>query len=475
MGKILLLTRERNSRRWHAALVERLEAAGHEISISNLAGAGTGRHALDWALAVERHFFSVSLAQLAAPMAPKSSYKYDLVIDLTGTAGAQDKPVLRLEIFGSGNVIDGISRAAAGRQSAEFVARLDGVAVGRARPAISNGLQVSRILDELLVGAISLTVQVANRFFDGTLKPAVERPADRAPCGGFLQAYLSFAAAALFARLGRKRAVHWQVAYRMIDGPGVAETGKLDGEAYSILADDGERFYADPFVFEHDGRHYLFVEELPYNTGKGVISVSVLDDNDRFSLPQVVLEEPHHLSYPQIFAENGEIYMIPESGAAREVVLYHAARFPDRWERQAVLIEGRNLNDMTLLRSEGAYWLFGTERIGNGNPSDTMVVYRAPALQGPWVPHPMNPIVIDEAGARPGGAFIRRAGRIFLPVQDCSRIYGGGLGLMELVRLDDKAVVFGPVVPIEGGPAWVRSGTHTLNREGRLEVVDSCG
>ncbi|WP_345483391.1 glucosamine inositolphosphorylceramide transferase family protein [Shinella granuli] len=475
MGKVLLLTHQKSSRRWYCELIARLQAEGHDVSVKAVAGAGTARHALDRVMAVERRLFGPSLAHLAAPVATTGRDGYDLIIDLAETAGGQDRPVLRLEVFGSGDVTGGICDAAAARQSAEFVARLDGVAVGRARPAVSSGLRVSRILDELLVGAISLIIQVVNRFFDGTLGPVAERPAEQRPPSGILRAYLPFAAAALSSRLGRKRANHWQVAYRLIDGPGVAETGRLDGAAYTVLADDGARFYADPFVFEHDGRHYLFVEEFPYCTGRGVISVSVLDEDGRFGVPEVVLEEPHHLSYPQIVAEDGEIYMIPESGSAHEVVLYRAARFPDRWERQAVLIAGRNLNDMTLLRSEGTYWLFGTERYGKGNPSDTMVVYHAPALEGPWTPHRLNPITIDRAGARPGGAFTRRDGRTFLPVQDCSRIYGGGLGLMELVRLDETAVVFGPVVPVGSGPAWARAGTHTLNRQGRLEVVDSCG
>ena len=102
-----------------------------------------------------------------------------------------------------------------------------------------------------------------------------------------------------------------------------------------------------------------------------------------------------------------------------------------------------------------------------GSASDTMAVYSAPALRGPWAPHRLNPIVIDHSAARPGGAFIRRDGRIMLPVQDGSRAYGGGLGLMELVRLDEGDVVFGPVGPIGAGPAWARSGIHTLNRVGR--------
>src|SRR3569833_207060 len=88
----------------------------------------------------------------------------------------------------------------------------------------------------------------------------------------------------------RKRPFYWQVAYRSFEGPGGAETGGLDGEPFKGLPDDGKRFYADPFVGERGGKIYLFVEEYPYATGRGVISVSELRPDGSFSAPQLVLE-----------------------------------------------------------------------------------------------------------------------------------------------------------------------------------------
>jgi hypothetical protein len=167
--------------------------------------------------------------------------------------------------------------------------------------------------------------------------------------------------------------------------------------------------------------------------------------------------------------------MIPESGGARELVLYRAERFPDRWVRDTVLMKERDFNDATLLEVDGRFWLTGTERFGYGSASDTMAVYSAPSLRGPWAAHALNPIVIDHSAARPGGAFIRQGAAFDLPVQNGSRAYGGGLGLMRLERLDDTGVRFASPRPIRPGPAWDRTGIHTLNRSGRLEVVDSAG
>ncbi|TIX49902.1 MAG: hypothetical protein E5V33_30030, partial [Mesorhizobium sp.] len=167
-----------------------------------------------------------------------------------------------------------------------------------------------------------------------------------------------------------------------------------------------------------------------------VISVVPFDASGTPETPRVVLEEPHHLSYPQVFERDGAVWMLPEASAGGRLTLYRATGFPDRWAAETVLVEGE-ISDATLLEHGGQLWLFATDRDGYGSTSDTLVVFSAQALSGPWTPHPMNPVLIDLRMARPGGAFVRnREGRILLPVQDGTLGYGGGLGLSELLDLD---------------------------------------
>ncbi len=100
-----------------------------------------------------------------------------------------------------------------------------------------------------------------------------------------------------------------------------------------------------------------------------------------------MLEEPHHLSYPQVFERDGAIWMLPEASASGRLTLYRASAFPDRWIAETVLVEGE-ISDATLLEHGGLLWLFATDRDGYGSTSDTLVVFCAPALAGPWKPHP---------------------------------------------------------------------------------------
>lgn len=480
MSNVLIVSHSRLSRRWEHALLARLETLGHKVSVRNVDTAPAAANALDRVLDMESRRFGQSLASRTEPLPPGSDVVPDLVIDLTGEPEASHRgTVLTIRFSGQPNLADGIAALLASGE-AQVETCLDGAVVGRARPMLGDRVWLTRICNDLLAGAISLVAQSVVRHFAGCLPPLSDNPMTELRRAGFLRSYVPHMVKGLAQRIARKLALgqrpfYWQVAYRLIDGPGIAETGRLDGAPFTVLADDGQRFYADPFVVERDFRHFLFVEEFEYAKGRGTISVAELGADGRFGVPRVVLEEPHHLSYPQVFVSGGEIFMLPESSAARELVLYRAQQFPDRWVRDTVLMTDRDFNDATLLEFGGRFWLFGTERFGHGSASDTMTVHSAPSLRGPWTPHALNPIAIDHSAARPGGGFIRQGDKIILPVQDGSRAYGGGLGLMDLVHIGHDDVVFGPVRPVEAGPSWARKGIHTLNRAGRLEVIDSAG
>ncbi len=482
--RVLIMLPAAGCRQWHVEAAARLTEAGHIVSVGHARAATPAVRGLDAILAMESRRFGRYLASPCEPppateQAPATA-PVDLVFDLAGGGASCGAPVLTLEFCGYDSFPAGLSAMVASGRPPELAARIDGALVGRARPMVNDRLWLTRASDAILAGAISLIVQTVGRFRAGKIAVLAETPAADIVPGRFCWRYpwhlgKSLAGRALQKLRRGRRPFYWQVAYRLIDGPGVAETGRLDGPPFTVLPDDGQRFYADPFVIEHDGRIFLFVEEFPYARGRGVISVAELRGDGTFATPRVVLQEPHHLSYPQVFAHGGDIYMIPEGAAARELVLYRAVRFPDVWVRDTLLVGGRDINDATLLEAGERLWLVGTERFGYGSASDTMVVYSATRLRGPWSAHALNPVAIDHSAARPGGAFLRQGERIMLPVQNGSEAYGGGLGLLQIDRMDQDEVRFVPLGAILPGPAWARKGIHTLNRAGGVEVVDSAG
>src|SRR5260370_3452541 len=80
--------------------------------------------------------------------------------------------------------------------------------------------------------------------------------------------------------------------------------------------------------------------------------------------------------------------------------------------------------------------------------------------------------MVDRASARPAGNLVTINGRLWRPVQDCTDGYGCALGLAEVAELSPTS--FKQVVRhiIRPGPLWPGRKLHTLNRCGRLELID---
>ena len=458
-------------RRWQAEVITRLGAAGHAVAVRH--GTHPRTAAFDAIVGIEGGRFGIMLASLVPAIPERLGVAPDLVVDFTGAEPRGAIPSLTIGFDGHGSVA---AAAAAWGSPPEPVltVMLDGRPVAIGRPMVEDQLWLSKALDDVLARAVTLMVASVERFAAHRLSPLAEAVPPATPSGRLLAHYLPRLTAGLLRRRWHKlryRPFYWQTAYRLIDGPGVAETGGLDGVPWTVLPDDGERFYADPFVFAHDGRSFVFVEDFPYATEKGVLAVAELGPDGMLGVPKLVLEEPHHLSYPQVFARDGEIWMLPESCAADQLVLYRAAPFPDHWVREAVLLDGIEIADATLVEHGDRLWLIGSVRDGLGSSSDTMAVYSAERLTGPWTAHRDNPIRIDRAAARPGGAFIRASGKLLLPLQDCIRRYGDSLGLAEVQELSEAAVRLGTPQAITAAASWP-DGLHTINRLGRLEVID---
>lgn len=466
------------SRRWHAKLITRLRQEGYSVHIR--VGTAVVPDRVGPLLKLEALRFGPGLASADAAMeAVGAEQVAALAIDLTGAGSTADIPVLTV-LFDGHHGLDATARTVlVGGQPVVLVAR-DGVAIGLARPMVSERIWLTRALNDILIRTIDLLVRSVRDVVTGSGTTMPEPPMP-ARSRGLLSAYWLGIGPKLAHRLFLKlryKPFHWRVGYRFHAMPiqDIGFDASADGYAtmpapdWQDLPEDGSRFYADPFPIEADGRYFLFVEEFPHATGKGVISVAEAGADGRFGEPIVVLEESFHLSYPQVFQHDGAYWMIPETAGGRDLYLYRAEQFPKGWVRHAVLVENRPLSDATLLQRDGRFWLFAADG-GEGSSSDSMLVFHAEKLTGPFLPHVANPILIDQASARPAGAFILGGEFPVLPVQDGTLGYGSGMGLVEVLELNLERVRIGPVRHIDS-PGWRCEFKHTTNRAGRLEVID---
>lgn len=269
----------------------------------------------------------------------------------------------------------------------------------------------------------------------------------------------------------------WVTGWRSIGADGdLYDLRRHPSSGWKPLADDGLRFYADPFPVVSGGKTYLFVEDYVHRLGKGIIAAAEFGPEGPIGPFEPVLETPFHLSYPFVFEEEGAFWMIPESNASGTIDLYRATRFPGGWVKEATLVEGIAASDATLVNRDGRWWMFATLRDGGGCYSDALYLWSAPDFRGPFTPHEKNPVLVDASSARPAGRMAERGGKLWRPVQDCSTRYGGALGLAVVDKLDDEGFEQHVECVLEaGGPEWPGRRLHTLNGAGGLEFIDGSG
>lgn len=237
-----------------------------------------------------------------------------------------------------------------------------------------------------------------------------------------------------------------------------------------------DRFWADPFAWSEGGRRFIFLEEYPFQTERGRISVLELGaDLSPIGPAEPVIDEDRHLSYPFLFSFAGGLYMVPESAASRRVDLYRCHSFPFGWTRVGTLLDGMRAADATLFEHQGRWWLFCSARQGKARINDSLFAFHADSpLSDRWTAHAGNPLVRDYARGRPGGrVFVDGQGRLLRPAQDSVPRYGYGLGLYEIVELTPERFSERPVWHVTGAASGGWRGLHHLDWHEGLMVMDA--
>ena len=259
----------------------------------------------------------------------------------------------------------------------------------------------------------------------------------------------------------------WALAYRFRTGP--CDTNNTLYR-FKNLIPPKDRFWADPFVIEVEGRYYVFIEEYLYETGKGHISVIELDRKGVVQGPTKILERDYHLSYPHVFEWNNRYYMVPETASNRTIELYRSTSFPFEWKLEKVLMTDIRAKDATLAEIDGTWWMFAS--IAEHSIPDELYLFSAETPLGPWTPHGRNPVKSDVRGCRPAGKLFYWNGDLYRPAQDSSARYGYAISINRIIHINAEMFCEEEVSKIV--PNWRKDliGTHTLNTSDNLTVTD---
>jgi hypothetical protein len=338
--------------------------------------------------------------------------------------------------------------------------------------AVPDKIVLARGLQNSFARLTALAERATKHIIEGTRAAIIPRPRNSSPVFSLATIVLfclRFGFDKAFASFSRLHE-HWSIALLQLEHWDM--TRELSMEKAVIMPDDGQRYYADPFLFADAERRWLFCEELQYDTGKGIISCAQLEDGRVMSTPRPVLERSYHLSYPFVFRQGREIYMIPETGGNSTVELYRAQSFPFSWVLYSILLQNVALYDATLLQYQNRFWLFGAISLYASAPRDELAVFYSERLEGPWYPHRLNPVKSDCRSARPAGRVVMRDNRLFRPAQDCESGYGSAVVWCEICELTPERFDECEVGRWHAHESLNADGFHTFGCEDALSVID---
>lgn len=230
------------------------------------------------------------------------------------------------------------------------------------------------------------------------------------------------------------------------------------------VTDVPAKFVADPFLVKEEATWYLFFEVYNLATNQGDLAVATSKDTRSWSYEQVVLDEAFHLSYPYVFKWKDDYYLIPESFEANSIRLYKADEFPIKWSFVETLVEGGDFVDNSIVYFNDKWWLFAAT-----TSNDTLHLFYADELLGPWREHPQSPIIEGNAHmARPSGRTLVYEDRLFRYTMDVNPPYGTHqVWAYEITELSstsytEKRVGENPVLKAHGN-GWAAQAMHQID------------
>ncbi len=261
---------------------------------------------------------------------------------------------------------------------------------------------------------------------------------------------------------------HWRIALRMGRPISFRNTVPPDLSGFRRIDSPRGRFYADPFFWECGRRVFCFFEDYSYISKLGRISCGEVTPECDLIDVRPVLEPKYHLSYPYIFEDNGDIFLIPESADNGTVDLFRAISFPHQWEHVQTLLDAPGL-DTIIVRRDGLYWMFTSIAEPRGASLQLALLF-SPTLTGKYQFHRDTPITADSRYARGAGRISECDGALIRPSQDCSGTYGRAIHFRKIVDLTPTTYREEPLFTLEAPEGFL--GVHSYDRAASIEVID---
>ena len=240
---------------------------------------------------------------------------------------------------------------------------------------------------------------------------------------------------------------------------------------FSIINNSLRYWCADPFLFVKDGQYYLFFEMFDRLKRKGLIGYRELSDNSIGEM-NIAYECDYHLSYPLIYEEDGNIYMLPECEQSGMLFRLKCVNFPDKWEKDKTYISERLADTTRFIYNGVTYYL--SEKVDDEKIFDRLDLFYEDDIGFHECCN--NPVKHDVNSARCAGNIFEYNGSLVRPSQNCGQEYGKELNFNKIISISkenySEKLLKSIRVNDVNVDAKIYTGIHTYNKLDGIEVID---
>lgn len=232
-------------------------------------------------------------------------------------------------------------------------------------------------------------------------------------------------------------------------------------------------FYADPFGFQIKDKKYIIFEEYSQILKRGRIAIAEIA-NDNLINKKIILDDKKHLSYPFIFMENDEIFVICESYKSKKLDLYKLDKSNLSLQKIREIFSHQEGIDPTIIKFNHKYWLFYSKK---EKSEEELYLAYANSLHDNFIQHPKNPIKSCKASARSAGTPFIADNQIYRPAQNCQKFYGEKITINKINILNENDFneeicyeILPPKNVIDNQSSFIA--IHTISKFGDITLID---
>jgi|GEM_PF-1944164 len=232
-------------------------------------------------------------------------------------------------------------------------------------------------------------------------------------------------------------------------------------------------YNADPFGFHIDNKKYVIFEEYSQIFKRGRIAVAEISNNKLIN-KKIVLDDKKHLSYPFIFIENNDIFVICESYKSKKLNLYKIDKTNLSLQKVREVFPNQEAIDPTIIKFNEKYWLFYSMQ---EKADEVLYLAYANSLSENFIQHPQNPIKSCKASSRSAGTPFVLNNEIYRPAQNCQKFYGENIVINKVNILNEKEFSEDFCYEISVSKNFNKSqhnfiGIHTISSFGNETLID---